>query len=62
MKRIVNVIILKKNGEFVSTLILETSKYDNIGFTYESLSQYMNDYILANGKIWYISRDRIINS
>ena len=49
--------IFDKKG-FCSELKLDSSKYDNIGFTQESLDAYMRKFILMEkGRWYYVTKD-----
>lgn len=58
MRRIVKIAIYGFYG-FVSRLTLDSDKYDQIGFTKESLNEYMHQYILRSDE-WYVIEDDII--
>ncbi len=63
--RKVNIEIYDKNNKYhsrlVSILKLDSRKYDNIGWTEESLDEYLRTYILANGESYLIIFDKIYN-
>lgn len=58
MKRVVKVNIYNKDGSYCSSLTLDTSKYDDIGSTDETLNKYMKKWILTEGRYFVKSSDK----
>jgi hypothetical protein len=53
--RLVNIdIISNVDGKIISSLKLDSRKYDNIGFTKESLDDYMDSYNLGERNWRYL--------
>lgn len=57
--RKVNIDIHSGNGEVISSIKLDSRKYDNIGWTEESLDKYLRSNILVNRESYLITFDKI---
>lgn len=58
-RRLVTVTIYDKEKGYRSTLHLDSSHYDNIGWTKRSLDEYLKEYILGPNQWYTTSRDRV---
>ena len=54
-------VVLFSSKGFDSQIKLDSRKYDNIGFTKESLREYINEILIGNRILaYYITKDKII--
>lgn len=60
-RRVAKVVILRPDGSFASEVKLDTSCYDNIGWTKKSLAEFVqNTFINDSGKHWYVASDKVM--